>query len=77
MRDSELSKWQCTEEFKTEAARLAESVGGHEAGRRLGVPVATLGNWFRSPLHPRVHDSHGLLSAILGRTLKPPASPPA
>ncbi len=47
MRDSKLPKRQYTEEFKTEAIRLAESVGGHEAARRLGVPVATLGNWSR------------------------------
>jgi transposase len=47
MRDSKLPKRQYTEEFKAEAARLAESVGGHEAARRLGVPVATMGNWKR------------------------------
>lgn len=47
MRDSNLPKRQYTEEFKVEAVRLAESVGGHEAARRLGVPVATLGNWKR------------------------------
>ena len=47
MRDSKLPKRQYTEEFKVEAIRLAESVGGHEAARRLGVPVATLGNWKR------------------------------
>lgn len=47
MRDSKLPKRQYTEEFKAEAIRLGESVGGHEAARRLGVPVATLGNWKR------------------------------
>ncbi len=47
MRDSKLPKRQYTDEFKIEAIRLAESVGGHEAARRLGVPVATLGNWKR------------------------------
>ena len=47
MRDTKLPKRQYTDEFKVEAARLAESVGGHEAARRLGVPVATLGNWKR------------------------------
>jgi transposase len=47
MRDSKLPKRQYTEEFKSEAIRHAESVGGHEAARRLGVPVATLGNWSR------------------------------
>ncbi|WP_397293202.1 transposase, partial [Pandoraea sputorum] len=40
-------KRQYTDEFKVEAVRLAESVGQHEAARRLGVPVATLGNWTR------------------------------
>ncbi len=40
---------QYTHEFKLEAVRLSESVGQHEAARRLGVPVATLGNWCRVP----------------------------
>ena len=47
MQDHKLPKWQYTDEFKVEAIRLAESVGEHEAARRLGVPVATLGNWKR------------------------------
>ena len=47
MRDSKLPKRQYTQEFKVEATRLAESVGRHEAARRLGVPVARLGNWKR------------------------------
>ena len=47
MQDRTVPKRQYTEEFKTEAARLGESVGAHEAARRLGVPVATLGNWKR------------------------------
>ncbi|WP_161788548.1 hypothetical protein [Burkholderia paludis] len=33
-----------TQEFKVEAVRLTESGGQHEAARRPGVPVATLGN---------------------------------
>ena len=36
-----------TDEFRVEAARLANSVGHNEAARRLGVPVATIGNWAR------------------------------
>lgn len=40
-------KRQYTEEFKAEAVRLAETVSQHEAARRLGVPVATMGNWCR------------------------------
>jgi len=39
-----------TEEFREEAARLANSVGHNEAARRLGVPVATIGNWARLQL---------------------------
>jgi len=47
MKEGKLPKRQYTQEFKAEAVRLAASVGGHEAARRLGVPVATLGNWSR------------------------------
>lgn len=47
MRDSTVPKRQYTEEFKTEAVRLGDSVGHHEAARRLGIPTATLGNWCR------------------------------
>ena len=47
MRDSKLPKRQYTDEFKIEAIRLAESIGGHEAARRLGIPVSSLGNWSR------------------------------
>lgn len=47
MREGHLPRRQYTDEFKVEAVRLAGSVGGHEAARRLGIPVATLGNWSR------------------------------
>ena len=47
MREGRLPRRQYTEEFKIEAVRLASSAGGHEAARRLGIPVATLGNWSR------------------------------
>lgn len=47
MKDGKLLKRQYTEEFKVEAVRLAETVGGHEAARRLGVPAATVSNWCR------------------------------
>ncbi len=38
---------QYTREFKVEAVRLAESVGGNEAAKRLGVPDSSLWNWIR------------------------------
>ncbi len=47
MSERSVPKRQHTDEFMIEAVRLAESVGQHEAARRLGVPVATLGNWMR------------------------------
>ena len=47
MSEKSVPKRQYTNEFKGEAIRLAETVGQHEAARRLGVPVATLGNWSR------------------------------
>jgi transposase len=47
MSERSVPKRQHKEEFKVEAVRLAEAVGQHEASRRLGVPVATVGNWSR------------------------------
>jgi transposase len=36
-----------TEEFKTEAIRLALSTGGNAAAKRLGIPQSTMTNWVR------------------------------
>jgi len=38
---------QYTEEFKTEAVRLAQSIGGNAAAKRLGIPQSTVTNWVR------------------------------
>jgi transposase len=38
---------QYTQEFKLEAVRLSESVGGTEAARRLGIPESSVGNWVK------------------------------
>lgn len=38
---------QYTDEFKIEAVRLAESIGGNEAAKRLGIPDSSLWNWVR------------------------------
>ena len=38
---------QYTEEFKVEAVRLAESIGGNAAASRLGVAQSTVANWVR------------------------------
>ena len=39
---------QYTEEFKVEAVRLADSIGGNAAAKRLGVPQSTVTNWVRT-----------------------------
>lgn len=38
---------QYTSEFKVEAVRLAGSIGGNAAAKRLGMPQSTLTNWVR------------------------------
>jgi transposase len=38
---------QYTGEFKLEAVRLAESIGGNQAAKRLGIPDSSLWNWIR------------------------------
>ena len=38
---------QYTDEFKVEAVKLAESIGGNQAAKRLGVPESSLWNWIR------------------------------
>ncbi len=38
---------QYTDEFKTEAVRLAASIGGNPAAKRLGIPQSTVTNWVR------------------------------
>jgi transposase len=38
---------QYTAEFKVEAVRLGESVGGNQAAKRLGIPESSLWNWMR------------------------------
>ena len=36
-----------TDEFKVEAVRLAESIGGNQAAKRLGIPDSSMWNWLR------------------------------
>jgi transposase len=36
-----------TDEFKIEAVRSAESIGGNQAAKRLGMPESSLHNWVR------------------------------
>lgn len=38
---------QYTDEFKVEAVRLGESIGGNKAAARLGIPESSMWNWIR------------------------------
>ena len=38
---------QYTDEFKVEAVRLGESIGGNKAAVRLGIPESSIWNWIR------------------------------
>ena len=38
---------QYSAEFKIEAVRLSESIGGSQAAKRLGIPDSSLWNWIR------------------------------
>ncbi|WP_420920937.1 transposase [Burkholderia gladioli] len=71
MSEKSVPKRQYTDEFKIEAVRLAESVGQHEASRRLGVPVATLGNWTRRNLRSDGAETPNGHEALAKRATRP------
>jgi transposase len=43
----QISNRRYTDEFKVEAVRLAESIGGNATAKRLGIPQSTVTNWVR------------------------------
>ena len=46
-RKESIANRQYTDEFKVEAVRLGQSIGGNQAGKRLGIPDSSLWNWIR------------------------------
>jgi transposase len=58
-----------TEEFKTEAVRLALSTGGNAAAKRLGIPQSTMTNWVR-----RSREETSVLTAGAVASVKRPVS---
>ena len=38
---------QYTDEFKVEAVKLGESIGGNQAAKRLCIPESSLWNWIK------------------------------
>ncbi len=71
MAENVVPRRQYTKEFKVEVVRLAESVGQHEAARRLGVPVATLGNWCRDQRDGSAQAAAGLASSAPSSSRRP------
>jgi len=43
----QIANRQYTAEFKIEAVRLGESIGGNPAAKRLGIPESSLWNWMK------------------------------
>jgi transposase len=58
---------QYTAEFKLEAVKLAESVGGCEAARRLDIPDSSIWNWTKL-------SRAGKLAGSTGAPLKGPVN---
>jgi transposase len=54
---------QYADEFKVEAVRLGESIGGNQAAKRLGVPESSLGNWMRLSRSGRLKAADGAAGA--------------
>ena len=50
---------QYTDEFKHEAVRLAESIGGNQAAKRLGIPESSMWNWIRLSRHGKLKGANG------------------
>ena len=46
-RKESIANRQYTDEFKVEAVRLGQSIGGNQAAKRLGIPDSSLWNWIR------------------------------
>lgn len=55
---------QYTAEFKVEAVRLAESTGGNQAAKRLGIPESSLWNWIRLSRAGRLKAAEGAVVPV-------------
>ena len=53
-----------TDEFKVEAVRLAESIGGNQAAKRLGMPESSLHNWVRLKGAGKLRALHGAAVSV-------------
>ncbi len=55
---------QYTEEFKFEAVRLGESIGGNQAALRLGIPESSLWNWMRLSRAGKLKAADGVAMSV-------------
>ena len=55
---------QYTQEFKLEAVRLGESVGGNRAAKRLGIPESSLFNWIKLSCAGKLKAAEGSALAV-------------
>ena len=55
---------QYTDEFKVEAVRLAESIGGNQAAKRLGIPESSLWNWMRLTRAGKLKAADGVAKSV-------------
>ena len=55
-----------TAEFKVEAVRLGESIGGNQAAKRLGIPESSLSNWIRLSRAGKLKAADGAAVAVKG-----------
>ena len=58
---------QYTSEFKAEAVRFGESIGGNAVAKRLGIPQATTTNWV----------SRSRAGTLAASVMTPPKRPPS
>ena len=55
---------QYTDEFKVEAVRLGESIGGNQAAKRLGIPESSLWNWIRLSRAGKLKAANGAAAPV-------------
>jgi transposase len=53
-----------TDEFKVEAVRLGESIGGNKAAKRMGIPESSLWNWVKLSRAGKVKQADGAAQAV-------------
>ncbi len=59
-----IGKRQYTDEFKVEAVRLGESIGGNKAAKRMGIPESSLWNWMRLSRAGKLKQADGAARAM-------------